>query len=97
MGREGLGTHLHNSKDQTQDGAARKLPRDCLQPNLLALKGQGTFHHIRKTISLDCFGTCLGKKQLLLTLPARLQPFEEIWSLTIHKFLHIVGNLIIPK
>lgn len=61
LGREGLGTHLLSCKDQTQDGAACKLPRDCLQPSLLALKGQGAFHHIRKTVSLLCFGTCLGK------------------------------------
>lgn len=61
MGKEGLGTHLHSCKDQTQDGAAGKLPRDCLQPSLLALKGQGTFDHIRKTVSLVCFGAYLGK------------------------------------
>jgi len=65
MGVEGLGTHLHSGKDQTQDWAARKLPRDRLQPGVLALKGQGIFHHIRKAILLFC---CLDKAAGLLVL-----------------------------
>lgn len=60
-----MGTHLHSGKDQTQDRAAGKLPRDCLQPGVLALKGQGTFHHIRKAVLLFC---CLGKAAGLLLL-----------------------------
>lgn len=51
-GERRFGTHLRGSKDHTLGGVACKLPRDCLQPSILALKGQGTFHHIRKTVLL---------------------------------------------
>lgn len=60
-----MGTHLLSGKDQTLDWAACKLPRDCLQPSVLALKGQGTFRHIRKAVLLVC---CLGKTASLLVL-----------------------------
>lgn len=93
LGR-GFGTHLHSCKDQTQDGAARKLPRDLLQPSLLALKRQGAFHHIRKTVSLVCFETCLGKPAPLLIL-LRHQPSGGIWRLmSVPEDVYLVGSLI---
>lgn len=74
-----MGTHLRSSKDQTQDRAACKLPRDCLQPSILALKGQGTFRHIRKAVLLVC---SLGKAAGLSVL-RRLKPSGGIWSLSV--------------
>lgn len=52
MGREGLGLTCKAARITHWMGLPANFPRDCLQPSILALKGQGTFHHIRKTALL---------------------------------------------